>query len=111
MHIGNNNVKAKHEMSGKLLEEVTGERDLEVVLQNHWKCSSRCTKAVIKRTFSVIDKSIILQLYKLLVRPHLEYSVQAWRPYFLKDLDLLTRVHRRATKFISAINMKHMKTD
>ena len=90
MHIGNNNIKAIYEMNGKLLEEVTEERDLGVITQNDLKCSSQCIKAVettnrvlgmIKRTFSVRDESIILQLYKSLVRPHLEYrpSVQAWR--------------------------------
>jgi len=42
---------------------------------------------MIKRTFTVRDKSIVLQLYKSLNRPHLEYSVQAWRPQFCKDID------------------------
>ena len=81
-------------------------------MQNDLKCSSQCIKAVktanrvlgmIKTTFSVRDKSIILQLYKLLVRPHLVYSDQAWGPHFRKDIDLLESVQRRATKLISAI--------
>ena len=71
MHIGNNNIKAKYEMNGKLLEEVT-----EVIMQNDLKCSSQCIEAVktanrvlgmMKKTFSIRDKSIILQLYKSLV--------------------------------------------
>ena len=62
MHMGNNNINAKHEMIGKLLEEVTEERDLGVIMQNDLKCRSQCIKAVktaniglgmIKRTFSV----------------------------------------------------------
>ena len=37
MHIGNNNIKAKYEMNGKLLEEVTVERDLGVnMFQQHF---------------------------------------------------------------------------
>ena len=112
MHIGNNNGKAKYEMNDKLLEEVIEERDLGVIMQNDMKCNSQCIKAVktanrvlgmIKRTFTVRDKSIILQLYKSLVRPHLEYSIQAWRPHFRKDIDLLEGVQRRATKLITAI--------
>jgi len=45
---------------------------------------------MIKRTISVRDKDINLQLFKSLVKPHLEYSVQAWiGPHFQKDKDLI----------------------
>ena len=46
MHIGNNNGKAKYEMTGKLLEEVIEDRDLVVIMRNDMKCNSQCTKAV-----------------------------------------------------------------
>ena len=61
---------------------------------------------MIKRSFSVRDKDVILQLYKSLVRPHLEYSIQAWRPHFQKDIDLIEGVQRRATKLISDVKDK-----
>ena len=53
-------------MNGKLLEEVTEERDFGVIMQNDLKCSSQCMKAVatanrvlgmIKRTCRVRDKA------------------------------------------------------
>ena len=66
---------------------------------------------MIKRSFSVRDKDVILQLYKLLVRPHLEYSIQAWRPHYQKDIDLIEGVQRRATKLISGINKIAMRRD
>jgi len=74
-----------NEMNGKCLEEVIEERDLGVIIQSDLKCSQQCLKAVstankvfgmIKRSFSIRDKEIILQLYMSLVRPHLEYSIQ-----------------------------------
>jgi len=40
MHIGHSNYKAKYEMNGKFLEEVTEERDLCVIMQSDLKCSS-----------------------------------------------------------------------
>jgi len=61
---------------------------------------------MIKRTFTVRDKNIVLQLYKSLVRPHLEYSVKPERPHFHKNIDLLEGVQRRATKLITSIKDK-----
>jgi len=101
-------------MNGKYLEDVTEERHLGVIMQSDLKCSSQCFKAVntansvlemIKRAFSVRDKDMILQFYKSLVRPHLEFSVKAWKPHFQKDIDLIED-KRRATKLIISVKDK-----
>jgi ribonuclease P/MRP protein subunit RPP40 len=47
-----------------------------------------------------------MKLYKCLIRPRLEYAVQAWRPHLQKDVDLIEGVHRRATKLV--VGMKGM---
>jgi len=76
----------------KYLKKIIEESDLGVKIQSDLKCSKQCLKVVskankvlgmIKRTFSIRDKEIILQLYNSLVKPHLEYSIQAWRPHLL----------------------------
>ena len=46
------------------------------------------------------EKQLIVLLYKAIVRPHLEYCIQAWRPYRKKDMDKLETIQRRAIKMI-----------
>jgi len=64
----------------------------------------RVIGTLITTTFLCKDKELILQLCKLLVRPRLEYCIQAWRPYLKKDINVLERVQERATKLISGLS-------
>ena len=50
------------------------------------------------------DKRLAIPLYRFLVRPHLEYCIQAWRPHMRKDIDKLERVQKWATRLISEIS-------
>ena len=45
----------------------------------------------------------MLQLYRTLVRPHLEYSVQFWLPHYQKDVEALERVQKRFTRMLSGM--------
>ena len=56
---------------------------------------------MIKRTIKCRKKDILVRLYKALVRPKLEYCVQAWCPYLKKDIDKLEKVQARATRLIN----------
>ena len=40
---------------------------------------------IIRRTFSFLNKDILLQLYKTLVRPNLEYGNVIWHPIFKRQ--------------------------
>ena len=56
------------------------------------KCSEQCRIAaskcnqvlgMIRRNITYKEKSLIVPLYKAIVRPHLEYCIQAWSPLLL----------------------------
>ena len=55
---------------------------------------------LIRRNITYKDKKLIIPLHIAIVRPHLEYCIQAWKPYRKKDIDILERIQRRATKII-----------
>ena len=58
---------------------------------------------IIKRTFTFLDKDILLKLYKAIVRPHLEYGNTVWFPRLKRQSIVIEKVQRRATKPIYEI--------
>ena len=58
---------------------------------------------LIRRSFQFIDSEMMKQLYKGLVRPHLEYATAVSSPHYIKDSTLLENVQRRATKLVPEI--------
>ena len=91
-------------MGGPVLNTTLKEKDLGLTISADMKVSEQCGIAAAKgnQILGLIrrnkEKELIIPLYKTIVRPHLEYCIQAWRPYRKKDIDMLERVLRRATK-------------
>ncbi len=53
-----------------------------------------------KRFFVTLNPSIFLPLYKPLIRPHLEYAIQASSPILSRDCQELGSVQKCATPFM-----------
>jgi len=69
------------------------------------QCSQTVAKAntvlgLIKRNFTDRSKETIIPLYKNLVKPHLEYCCPIWNLHYIKDIELVAGVQRRATKLV-----------
>ena len=109
IHIGHGNMDEEYKMGDAVLVRTTQEKDLGVTFSANMKVSEQCEIAaskgnqilgLIRRTIMYKEKQLIVPLYKAIVRPHLEYCIQAWTPYHKKDIDKLERIQRRATKMI-----------
>ena len=92
--------------------ETVKEKDLGVTMNANMKVSEQCRIAaskgnqilgMIRRNITYKEKSLIIPLYKAIVRPQLEYCIQAWNPHLRKDVDMLEKIQRRATKLIPGL--------
>ena len=99
IHIGHGNMDEEYKMGDAVRGRTTQEKDLVVTFSADMKVSGQCGIAASKgnKILGLIRRTI---MYKAIVRPHLEYCIQAWRPYRKKDIDKLERIQRRATKMI-----------
>ena len=74
--------------------------------------SELCTAAATKpnwilgctcRSVTSRDTDVIIPLYSVPVRPHLEHCAHFWSSQFKKDEDTLERVQRRVTKMFKGL--------
>ena len=113
MHFGRQNPCQQYLMNENdqqvQVEESSCEKDLGVLIDNQLKFNKQIETAVskansklgmIRRSFEHLDGDMLIQLYKSVVRPHLEYCNSVWSPLYKKDVQLLERVKRRATKLV-----------
>ena len=88
------------------------EKDIGIIIDNKLNFQNHINKQVnkanqtlglINRSFKYIDKDMFLQLFKSLVRPHLEYGSTVWSVANKKEAIIIENVQRRATRLIKEI--------
>ena len=125
LHLGRSNQKHVYVMDGKVLDSITEEKDLGVLIDKdlkfHKQTAAVVKKAnsvlgIIKRAFGKHDEKTLPLLFKTLVRPHLEYGNVVWGPLFQEDIKAIERVQRRATKMVPGLcdmtyeeRLRHLK--
>ncbi|GAB0178238.1 hypothetical protein GRJ2_000289100 [Grus japonensis] len=109
--MGRGNPKHNYRLGEEWIES-SRQKDLGALvdkkLNMSWQRALEAQKAnhvlgCIKRSVASRSREVILPLYSTLVRPHLEYCVQLWGPQYRRDMELLDRVQRRATKLIRGL--------
>ena len=112
MSIGRGNWQVDYTLNDTALGRTESARDLGVQVSRDLRPREQCIIArnrankilgFIGRSVTNRSSEVILKLYLALVRPHLDYAVQFWSPYYRKDIESLEAVQRRMTKMIQGL--------
>jgi len=107
MYLGYNNPKFAYTLQGCALASTPTVRDLGVTVSEDCSVSQQCTNVAARarrltglmlRTFTSRRRTVILPMFKSIIRPLVEYATPVWNPHLKKDIAEIEQVQRKITK-------------
>ena len=114
LHLGNRfvNSKRSYTFNGDDIPSVSSMKDLGVTVDNELNFSKHISQIAAKafqrsnlffRVFKCRDRDFLVAVFKIYIRPLVEYCSPVWNPYLKKDIQLLQQVQKRYTKRIPGL--------
>jgi len=107
LHLGANNKKYSYHLAHNPILSTNQIRDLGVIIDSNLKfhvqaltasSKARRTGNYLLKHLSFVNCKMLKILINSFIRPHLEYCIQAWRPFYQKSFSVLERTFRHFTK-------------
>ena len=113
LHTGKNNPIYTYNIGDSIMEVTTAEKDLGIIVDDKLTFETHIDKTIkranklsgmIVHNIKCKDMSVMVPLFKALIRPIVEYGNPVWSPHLKKHINAVENVQRHFTKKIIGLS-------